>query len=226
MGLLQVFQAPATADPWWPLPVLHLAPPDWSWWGWAAILEAPRGIATPSFPKVLLPNLCPSHATSMASLAELTAPLLSLSLSLQWGPQPGRGRPSSPRCLLAHPTSQHQVRAPLAGPWRPRRLSKGLPLPLAPGPAPGRAPTAWAPPAPAAHYRRLAPVVGPGVAPILPLTPGEVRARGVPTSLPVSLEKTQQLRPSPRQGPGGGKAWFGSKVGMLVSPFPCVCIHQ
>ncbi|KAB0395210.1 hypothetical protein E2I00_019615, partial [Balaenoptera physalus] len=51
-------------------------------------------------------------------------------LSTSWGPQPGRGRPPSPRRLLAHPTSQHQ--------------------------------------------------------------------------------KTQQLRPTPRQGPGGGKAWFGS----------------
>ena len=184
-------------------------------------MEAPRGIATPSFPKVLLPNLCPSHATFLASsLSSRPRSSLSLSLSLQWGPQLGRGWPPGPRRLLTHPSRQHQVRAPLPGPRRPRRLSKDLPLPFAPGPAPSRAPSTWTPSAAAAHCRWLAPVVGQGMASVLTLKSGQARARGVPTSLPASLEKTQQYHCLC----DGGVEW-GGRVRIhgwgFFSPFLC-----
>ena len=151
---------------------------------------------------------------------------LSLSLSLQWGPQLGRGWPPGPRRLLTHPSSQHQVRAPLPGPRRPRRLSKDLPLPFAPGPAPSRAPATWTPSAAAAHCRWLAPVVGQGMAPVLTLMSGQARARGVPTSLPASLEKTQQLPLFLRWGRGVGRPGSDSQLGVLF-PFPvCVSINK
>ena len=162
-------------------------------------------------PAQSLPKPC--HLSGF--LAELTAPLLSL--SLQWGPQLGRGWPHGPRHLLTHPSSQHQVRAPLPGSRGPRRLSKNLPLPFAPGPTPSRAPATRTPSAPAAHCRRLAPVVGPEMAPVLTLTPGQARALGVPTSLPASLEKTQQLPLSLRWGRGVGRLALqaGTEVGGL-----------
>lgn len=124
-------------------------------------MEAPRGIATPSFPKVLLPNLCPSHATSMASLAELTAPLLSLSLpavgAAAWArkalqpaapPRPPHQLASSPsasrRPLEAPATFQRPSPTPCSwpGPWQsPYGLGPpcaGCPLPTAgPGSRPG-----------------------------------------------------------------------------------------
>ena len=135
-------------------------------------------------------------------------------------PASGAPEPPGPRRLLTHPSRQHQVRAPLPGPRRPRRLSKDLPLPIAPGPAPSRAPSTWTPSAAAAHCRWLAPVVGQGMASVLTLKSGQARARGVPTSLPASLEKTQQYHCLC----DGGVEW-GGRVRIhgwgFFSPFLC-----
>lgn len=154
-GPSKSFKAPDTADPWRPLSVLHLAPTDWSPWEWAAILGAPRGIATPSFPRVLLSNLCPGHATSLASLFPLknSWPPFSLSLSPCSGgrslgeegpPARGASSPTPPVSIKSErlsPAPGGPGDFPKTFPY-PLLLARPLAEPLRPGPPMRRLPTA------------------------------------------------------------------------------------
>ena len=142
----------ATADPWWPLSILHTTPPDWSG-GMGGYFGSPKRDRHPLLsqgsPAQSLPKPC--HLSGF--LAELTTPLLSLSLSPCSGgrslgedgpPARGASSPTPPVSIKSErlsPAPGGPGDFPKTFPY-PLLLARPLAEPLRPGPPLRRLPTA------------------------------------------------------------------------------------